>query len=84
MATLEQLRPNLLELPPEDAFTLFSEYYSKREKDLTSIQIQLQLKEEKKIRKKSSITSKSKSNSKTKAVSVSPEQLDLLKKLGLI
>jgi hypothetical protein len=80
MALLEQLRPNLLELPYEEALHLFTEYYHKRERDLTLIQI-TPTTTARKAKASNSTAPKAK---KEKTVTVSSDQLALLKKLGLI
>lgn len=73
MALLEQLRPDLMSLPREEALVLFSEYYHKRAEDLVQITV-----ETKSPRKKA------KSKAKGKTVTISPNDLEVLKKLGLM
>lgn len=72
---LEQLRPNLLETSESLAFELFSKYYLKRQEDL---QKSYQKPEPRKKK------AKSKASKKKDAVTLTPEQMEALKKLGLI
>ena len=77
MALLQQLRQNLLDLPYEDGLITFTEYYFRRERELTEIQITP------KTTKRKATKTGTKAV-KGKSVSVSTDQLALLKKLGLI
>ncbi len=74
---LEELRPNLCELPREEAIILFTEYYHKRAEEIQAV-----LYEVPKTKKKSG--KKKASKKKGKQVSVSLAQLETLKKLGLL
>jgi hypothetical protein len=78
MALLQQLRQNLLDLPYEEGLITFTEYYFRRERELTEIQIT-----PKATKRKTSVEGGTKLT-KGKTVSVSSDQLALLKKLGLI
>jgi hypothetical protein len=70
---LEQLRPNLGELPVEEAFTLFKKYCEKRSTDITQL-----------IVKPKEVTTKKKTTRKRDEISVTQEQFNVLKKLGLV
>lgn len=72
---IEQLRPNLAELPVEEAFPLFEEYYERRTMELEMMTVMLTKPKKKKA------TTKSK---KKDEVTVSPSDLEMLKKLGLV
>lgn len=74
---LEQLRPNLCELPPEKAFVLFEEYYNQRIEDLRKASEA----PPPKTRKAGSGRKRTKDKS---AVTVTVTQFETLKKLGLI
>jgi hypothetical protein len=74
---LEQLRPNLAELPMDEAFRLFSAYYDKRSEDLRLLTVELI-----KPRKKAS-PAKKKEKKKKDEITITPEDLEMLKKLGL-
>jgi hypothetical protein len=70
---LEQLRPNLCELPAYQAFALFLDYCEKRAEDIATVVV----------------TPKKPGNLKTTRkkkdeVTVSQKDLELLKKMGLI
>lgn len=72
---IEQLRPNLYELPRDEGFKLFEEYYEKRSIDLELMTVVI----DKPRRKKALIKKKKKDE-----VTVSPSDLEILKKLGLV
>ena len=72
---LEQLRPNLCELPREEAFILFIEYYHKRSEEIQAVRYEIP-----KPKKKKAVSKKK----KEKAVSFSPSQIEALKQLGLL
>lgn len=74
---LEQLRPNLAELPEDDAFNLFNEYYERRSEDMQLLEVKLI----QPGRKKKASTPKKKK--KKDEVTISPADLELLKKMGL-
>lgn len=69
---LEQLRPNFLEVSDEERLALFTTYYARRTKDLEQSVVKIKGKK-----------AKGKKRSERK-IPVSPEQLDLLRKLGLV
>lgn len=69
---LEQLKYNLLKLPPNQQLQVFEEYYQKRERDLAVTPTF--------HKKKDSVQAKP----KKKMVSLTTEQLELLKKLNLL
>lgn len=73
---LEQLRPNLAELPMDDAFRLFSAYYDKRSEDLRLLTVEL-------IKPKKKTAAKKTAKKKKDEVTITPEDLEVLKKLGL-
>ena len=72
---LEQLRPNICELPGQEAYELFLAYYNKRQEDLDSVVV---------TPKKLASSTKKRIKKKKDEVSVSPHELELLKKVGLI
>lgn len=69
---LEDLRPNFLEVSEEERCALFDSYCAQRIKDLESTVVEIPKKR-----------AKGKKRSERK-IPVSPEQLDLLRKLGLV
>ncbi len=71
---IEQLRPNLYELSADEAFTLFEHYYERRLLDLEMMTVIIN-----RPKKKKSTRRKKKDE-----VIVSPSDLKLLRKLGLI
>lgn len=75
MALLEQLRVNLAEIPRGEASVLFLEYYHKRERELQEVKI---------TPKRTKKTSSPKKGKHDKLVTVSQDQIAILKKLGLI
>lgn len=72
---IEQLRPNLYEIPRDKAFQLFEEYYNRRARDLVEVVV--------KITKPRKTKAKGKRKKKDE-VTVSPSDLEMLKKLGLV
>ena len=72
---IEQLRPNLYELPRDEAFKLFREYYEKRSMDLEMMTVVI----DKPKKKRKAVKRKKKDE-----VTVSPSDLAMLKKIGLI
>lgn len=72
---IEQLRPNLYELPRDEGFKLFEEYYEKRTMDLEMMTVII----DKPRKKKVTAVRKKKDE-----VTVSPSDLEMLKKLGLV
>ena len=71
---LEQLRPNLCELPEDQAFQLFLAYCAKRAEDVATLLVTpMKVNAKKKALKK-----------KSDEVTVSQKDLEILKKLGLI
>ncbi len=70
----EQLHTNILDLSDEERITKFKEYAENRERELTMVQI--------KVKKKKSPGAKKKKGSRV--IAVSPEQLEILRKVGLI
>lgn len=77
MALLEELRPNLLELPREEALVLFTEYYYKRAEEIQAVLFEVPKTKKKSVKKK---TSKKKGDN----LSLSPTAVEALKKLGLL
>ena len=77
---LEQLRPNLCELPTDQAYNFFLSYVQKRAIDLKEVLVT-----PRKVKTESSKAEiKRKVKKKTEEVALSPEQLTVLKKLGLL
>lgn len=72
---IEQLRPNLYEIPRDEAFQLFEQYYARRARDLVEVVV--------KITKPRKTKAKGKRKKKDE-VTVSPSDLEMLKKLGLV
>lgn len=72
---LEQLRPNIGELPEDEAYLLFNVYYEKRRVDISRPVVV--------PNKKKAATGKKK-DPKEKALKLTAEQKDALRKLGLI
>lgn len=73
---LEQLRPNLGELPEDKAFALFVDYCERREKDLEQLTVT-----PKAVGRKKAAGGKKK---KKDEVTVSKADLEILKQLGLV
>ncbi len=72
---LEQLRPNLYELPRDEGFKLFEEYYERRTIDLEMMTVVISKPRKKAVKRK---------KKKKDEVTVSPSDLEMLKKLGLV
>lgn len=76
---LEQLRPNLLDLPVNQAYELFLTYYTKRSQDIKEV---LATPRETKSQEKKRLSSPVKK--KKTEITVSQKDLAILKQLGLI
>ena len=74
---IEELRPNLFKLPTDEAFKLFEEYYERRGRDLVEMVVRLKNPRRAKVKIKGK-------RKKKDEVTVSPSDLEMLKKLGLI
>ena len=72
---IEQLRPNLYELPEAEAFKLFEEYCERRIMDLEAMTVIITKPKKKRVKGK---------RKKKDEVTVSPSDLEMLKKLGLV
>ncbi|MCK5015679.1 MAG: hypothetical protein KAS32_01290 [Candidatus Peribacteraceae bacterium] len=72
---IEQLRPNLYELSVDEGFKLFEEYYERRSMDLEMMTVIITKPKKKKVAVK---------KKKKDEVTVSPSDLEILKKLGLV
>ena len=71
---LEQIRPCFTHMTPEEQESFFCQYYERRNQDLKESIIAIPRKS----------ATKSPGRTKDKKVSVTPEQLALLKKMGFI
>lgn len=69
---LEQLRRNLMEVPEDERLHFFGSYYEARNRDLEQVVV--------KVPKK---RAKGKKKSERK-IGVTPDQLEMLRKLGLV
>lgn len=76
---LEQLRPNLLEIPINQAYELFLAYYTKRSQEIKEV---LATPRETKSQEKKRLASPGKK--KKTEITVSQKDLAILKQLGLI
>lgn len=76
---LEQLRPNLLELPVNQAYELFLEYYERRSREIREV---LATPKETKSQENKRLASPGKK--KKTEITVSQKDLAILKQLGLI
>lgn len=77
---IEQLRPNICEIPVEEGYKLFEEYYHRR-----SLEIQTAIEIAKaKGQRKGSSGGKKKSSGKKDQVKVTADKLATLKAMGLI
>ena len=72
---IEQLRPNLYTLPRDEAFQLFIKYCDIRVMDLEAMTVVISKPKKKRAKGK---------KKKKDEVTVSPSDLELLKKLGLV
>jgi hypothetical protein len=72
---IEELRPNLYTLPQDEAFKLFTEYYERRSIDLEMLSVIITKPKKKAAKRK---------KKKKDEVTVSPSDLEMLKKLGLV